>query len=289
MPKARFARRRACFVLAVVFLMSIPIGAVGTASGVSSRGSSNLSASKWSDYFVARVGRTCEFGATYSNGGTTLTLTVRQRIVARRHVPAGIEFRMVEVERVVETTSSSASGATGTTNSSKTVVSETYLLARNGTFAVVPVTRSGGGLKIGYEGFEVFPTVAALRSGATYRGSLEMTMAGSTPQTEKLLHKGVLLPGKQDLIATFDYTSRRVQAPSVLVTPAGSFRHVLAVRTALTLGSVENVTAASRVKVEAVFKKLESSLEVRDYYAPKMGLVESGVSAFSAKLESCSG
>ena len=224
-------------------------GASGTAHGGSSQAS--YQGPSWASYLDTHPGRTCTLKGTLSMGGAGAVLsTLAQTVVSS----SGSESATV-IHYRIQTASVASAGGVPPIRSSMTVP---YEILSNGMLGVAPGGYAmGSGLQITFDGFEMYPTVAELRSGRAITSSVSGTLTGTT-------------------------AAARVR------TPAGTFHDLVAVDVKMTSMTPLNATAQAKSALEAG-GSLAGAFGSRLYFAKGTGLVQAYSGGVTEQLAGCSG
>ena len=163
-----------------------------------------------------------------------------------------------------------------------------YTFLADGSIATAPGAYSNALWHYTYTGAEVYPSVAALRAGATKTSSLALTMAGATAATRTSIAP-LLRPGHRTLDITFHYEVGLAPPKSEITTPAGTFGNLLGVEFHITGVSVSDATKKGTASLRPLLAELGSEISATTYFAPGVGAVATTTLGHTIILERCSG
>ena len=232
----------------------------------------------WASYLPVVAGRVCTSTSTSTFGQFKSVATGTSTIIAPKLAPDGVHFSLQNVTNVTTT------GPGTPTQTQSQTMTYPYVLANDGTVRASPGDITKSGISFTYSGFEVWPTIGALRQGQSTTTTITATLEGTTPATKSALQQA--LNNGQDS-ATVSVTFKIGPAPplSSISTPAGTFRNLVGVQEQIVSANAPGAPAGTDSDITSVASALgEGKTDV--YFAQGVGIVETKLSGGLAALSS---
>ena len=232
---------------------------------------------EWASYLPVIAGRTCTYRATSTFGQFT-SVSQQTSIIPSAQLEAdGVHFTI----RSTTTTTTTGPGTPAQTQTE--TLTYPYLLANNGTVRVSPGNISKSGLSYTYSGFEVWPTVAALRQGQSVTTTMTVRLSATTAALRAELAKALNGQSGIDATVTFKVGPAPILGP--IVTSDGTFANTIGVQVSLVSEHEANAppgTDAGIMKLARAFGPGKTDI----YFARGVGPVETKVGGLLASLSS---
>ncbi len=257
------------------------VGAALGALALVATGAAASAPNQWLAYFPSHVGRTCVAGLTLHAGSETIVSSGTQRVAGITHSGAVTTI----VEQVVTVVKETPPPSTPLEPMRQTL---RYTFPADGSIATAPGAYSNSQWHYTYSGAEVYPPVAALRSGKRLPASLSLTMAGATAASAAQIAP-LLLPGHNALELALRYEVGPAPAKSEITTPAGTFRDLLGVEIHITGVTVSDATKKGTASLRPLLSGLGSEISATTYFAPGAGAVSTTTLGHTVLLDRCSG
>ncbi|MGH3439575.1 MAG: hypothetical protein ACRDRN_24350 [Sciscionella sp.] len=170
----------------------------------------------WLDYFAARLHHQCVEGSAGKPEEPLVTQTVTA--IRRRGSTTILSLR-------------DAYEQPGDPQATA-VANYTYTFPPNGTVEALPGSDTNGVVTMNYQSAVVYPPLSVLRSGGSLTTVQHATWSTTDAQARAQLEQE-LLAGETTAKVNLTYRVSAARAPQQLVTPAGTFRHLLGIRVKL--------------------------------------------------------
>ncbi len=243
-------------------------GAAGSAGAATPKSSSSPT---WLNYFYPlTVGWTCH--ESLDSGGATGSETLRIDSVGSARGGKSVT--------VVEASSTTVDGTSVPTNASLH-----YILTNAGQLISVPSAGEFIGETFQIQGDTTYPTVRSLLGGGTSLSKLHISAPLDQADLSQL--KAILKPGSSSLVMAVDLRQSG-SLVSVLVTPMGTFHHVLAVHSSLKSIAVTDAQKAAQHELDSTLQPvIAKELAITTWYAPGVGPIKFQVGSVSSAMTSC--
>jgi pimeloyl-ACP methyl ester carboxylesterase len=232
---------------------------------------------EWSSYLPVIAGRTCTYRATSTVGQFTSVAQQTSVIPSAQLEADGVHFS------IRSTTTTTTTGPGTTPQAQSQMLTYFYALANNGTVRVSPGNIAKSGLSFTYSGFEVWPTVAALRQGQSITTTMTARFSATTAALRAELNKA--LNGQDSIDSTVTFKVGPAPPIGPIVTQAGTFTNTIGVRVVLVSEHEAHAPAgtdAQVIKVAHAFGPGTTDV----YFARGIGIVETKQSGLLASLSS---
>jgi hypothetical protein len=217
-------------------------------------------AGSWREYFPPRPGYQCTFGAVLETGSISVASRQTQTVTSVRKAADG-EHAVIRTRTV-----STAPGVRPVT----LTADNPYVFAKDGTLRAAPGVGTSAGLRVTYDGFQVFPSVPDLRRGRSAHSKVSMSVSATTEAMRRALASD--LGGRGSFKADLAYDVKAAPRRRAIVTPAGRYTDVIGIAIELSAFHLRNapseVDAATRSVLRGLFDNGATS-----YYAKGVGLV----------------
>jgi hypothetical protein len=262
---------------------AVAAGAIAAAAGWALLGGAAAAAGpQWIDYFDTHVGSTCVASVTLHEGGETIVSQESQRVVSAQRAGAGERVVYSQVTSESVTPKPSVVPATQTS----TLV---YAFRADGSVAVSPSYSARPPFRYSVTGSgEIYPSLAALRAGASDTGSLEVAVSGTT-QTARDELRTLLAPGSHGLVIVIHYRIGPAPALAAVSTPAGRFTGLVGITVFAPSADIEGANATGTKALQGVLSSLAAALASTVYFAPGTGPVSADTLGHRVLLQHCSG
>jgi hypothetical protein len=260
---------------------------VGESSGHNAPTASTAQAAytgpSWSEYIKTQPGQSCVLvGDEYHVAGDNIAAYLTQAVVSSAREAAGERV----IYRVTTRVTNSEPGAT-------VLPPVSYLLPydfqADGKLGTAPGPTSEPGLKVRWEGSELYPSIDELRAGKSATSSVVLSAKVTEAAAQRALEKE-LQPGQTEMKIRYAITAGPAPPLASIQTRDGTFTNVVGVKTQFGSGEVVNANAADTAKLGSVltsFGKVFSGTVL--YFARGVGMVDSTSPLGDSKLDSCSG
>ena len=254
--------------------------ASSSASDAADSTSPASAAPSWRDYFPPRQGHKCAFVATLDTGSVPIVTHQTQTVTSVRSAADGQHV-------VIRTRSvTTAPGIRAVT----TKVDNPYVFAEDGTLRAATGLASGVGLRVTYDGFQVFPSVPDLRRGRSAGSKVALSMSATSDAMRRALADE--LGGRTSFKADLEYEVSAAPSRRAIVTPAGRYTDVVGI--AIRLKSLELRSAGGDLEAAAsdALRGLLGNGST-SYYAKGVGLIlaeaSGSLGTTTVRLRGCTG
>lgn len=237
-------------------------------------------APSWRDYFPPRRGYECAFVATLDTGSLRVVSRQTQTVASVRSAADGQHV-------VIRTRSvTTAPGIRPVTLK----VDSPYVFAEDGRLRSAPGLASAAGLRVTYDGFQVFPSVPDLRRGRSARSKVALSMSATSDAMRRALADE--LGGRTSFKADLEYEVSAAPSRRAIVTPAGRYTDVLGIAIRLKSFQLRNAESDLDAAASDALRGLLGNGST-SYYAKGVGLVlaeaSGSVGTTTMQLRDCAG
>ncbi len=237
----------------------------------------------WSEYIKTQPGESCVLvGDEYHVAGNNIAAYLTQAVVSSTKEAAGERV----LYRVTSRVTNSEPGAT-------VLPPISYLLPydfrADGKLGTAPGPTSEPGLKVRWEGSELYPTIDELRAGKSATSSVVLSGKVTEAAAQRAVEKE-LQPGQTEMKIRYAITAGPAPPLAGIHTRDGTFTNIVGVKTQFGTGEVVNANPADTTKLGSVltsFGKIFSGIDL--YFARGVGMVDSTSPLGDSKLDRCSG
>lgn len=237
----------------------------------------------WSEYIKTQPGQSCVLvGDEYHVAGSRIAGYLTQAVVSSTKKAGGERVLYRMTTRVTD----SEPGATVLPPISYLLP---YEIQADGKLGTSPGLTSEPGLKVEWNGSELYPTIDELRAGKSAVSSVVLSAKVTETAGQRALEKE-LEPGQTQMKVRFKVTVSPAPVLSSVHTPDGAFTNLVGVKTQMGSGEALNASpayAAKFAQLVSAFGKAFSNTML--YYAKGIGMVASDVAGSESKLQRCSG